>query len=74
MVSRHKFLDVFTENSDGSLTPKIPIFVNGISFNSSVTFQKGVAFGGIDFHLYKYWDIAAEEKDGVLNIMGFYQQ
>ena len=52
MEKRYKFLDVFQENSDGSLTPKRSILVNGISFNSSVTFQKGVAFGGIDFHLY----------------------
>ena len=63
MANQYKFLDVFTENQDGSLTPKRPIFVNGISFGPGVTFQKGVAFGGIDFHLYKYWDIAAEEKD-----------
>ena len=71
---RFKFLNVFQENSDGSLTPKKPLFINGISFNSGVTFQKGVAFGGIDFHLYKYWDIEAEEKEGVLDIKGFYQQ
>ncbi|MFZ2205227.1 MAG: hypothetical protein WAV23_01405 [Minisyncoccia bacterium] len=74
MEKRYNFLDIFTENSDGSLTPKRQIFVNGISFGPGVVFQKGVAFGGIDFHLYKYWDIAVDEKDGVLNIKGFYQQ
>lgn len=74
MVNKYKFLDIFTENQDGSLTPKRSIFVNGISFGPGVTFQKGVAFGGIDFHLYKYWDIAAEEENNTLNIKGFYQQ
>lgn len=71
---RIKFLDVFKENNDGSLTPKKSIFVNSISFNQGVTFQKGVSFGGIDFHLYKYWDIEADDKNGVLDIKGFYQQ
>ena len=70
---KFKFLDVFQENSDGSLTPKRQIFVNGISFDPGVTFQKGVAFGGIDFHLYKYWDISGREENGVLIIEGFYQ-
>jgi hypothetical protein len=69
-----KFLEVFKENNDGSLTPQRPIFINGISFGPGVTFQKGVAFGGVDFHLYKYWDIEAEDNNGVLDIKGFYQQ
>ena len=73
MEKRYKFLEVFTENPDGSLTPKRQIFVNGISFGPGVIFQKGVAFGGIDFHLYKYWDISGEEEGGVLVIKGFYQ-
>lgn len=71
---RYKFLDIFQENSDGSLTPKRQIFVNGITFGPGVNFQKGVAFGGIDFHLYKYWDIAGEEVNGILHINGFFQQ
>jgi len=72
-MQHYKFLDVFQENSDGSLTPKRAIFVNGISFGPGTIFQKGVAFGGIDFHLYKYWDIAGEERDGVLVVTGFFQ-
>ncbi len=71
---RYKFLEIFKENSDGSLTPQKPLFINGITFGTGVTFQKGVAFGGVDFHLYKYWDIEAEDNGGVLDIKGFYQQ
>ena len=74
MDERFKFLDVFKENNDGSLTPKKQIHVNGITFGPGTTFQKGVAFGGIDFHLYKYWDIAGNEDNGVLTINGFFQQ
>jgi hypothetical protein len=68
------FRDIFNENNDGSLTPKKPIRVNGVSMSPGVVFQNGVAFGGIDFHLYKYWDIEAEEKDGFTEITGFYPQ
>ena len=70
-IMQFKFLDIFQENPDGSLTPKKPIAVNGITFGLGTSFQRGVAFGGIDFHLYKYHDILADEENGVLVITGF---
>jgi hypothetical protein len=70
---RYKFLDLFQENPDGSLTPRRQIYVNGVTFSPGVNFQKGVAFGGVDFHLYKYWDIAGKEVEGVVVIEGFFQ-
>ena len=73
-TKRYKFLDIFQESPDGSLSPKIQIEVNGVSFGPGVAFQKGVAFGGVDFHLYKHIDIAAiEQENGVLKIVGFYK-
>ena len=69
-----KFLDIFQENSDGSLTPRSQINVNGITFGPGVNFQKGVAFGGIDFHLYKYRDISVREENNVLTILGFLKE
>ncbi|MDO8575331.1 MAG: hypothetical protein Q7R78_01350 [bacterium] len=71
---RYKFLDIFQELIDGSLSPKSQIEINGVSFGPGVIFQKGVAFGGVDFHLYKYFDIATEKlSDGTLRIIGFYK-
>ena len=68
MIKRYRFQDIFQENLDGSLSPRRTINVNGI------TFGPGVAFGGVNFHQYKYLDIAAEEgSDGVLAIKGFYR-
>ncbi|MFH0845913.1 MAG: hypothetical protein V1851_00735 [Patescibacteria group bacterium] len=73
-MKKFKFSEIFRENSDGSLEPIRHISVNKISFGPGVMFQKGVVLGGINFHLYKNWDIAAEEKeDGSLEIMGFYE-
>jgi len=70
----YKFLDVFQEGPDGSLSPKVRIEINGVSFGPGVVFQRGVSSGGVDFHLYKYVDIAAtEQADGSLMIVGFYK-
>jgi len=72
---KQKFTDIFQEFPDGSLSPKFQIEVNGISFGPGVVFQKGVSFGGIDFQLYKYKDIAVEKNpDGSLKILGFYKE
>ena len=73
-MKRYKFLEIFQENPNGSLTPRRVINVNGITFSPGVTFGSGVAFGGVNFHQYKYFDIAAEEQNGVLLIKGFYKQ
>jgi len=73
----YKFLDIFEEFPDGSLSPKLAIEINGIKFTPGIRFQKGVAFGGIDFHLYKYRNIAiADQKneDGSFKIVGFYKE
>ncbi|OGI57390.1 hypothetical protein A2640_02225 [Candidatus Nomurabacteria bacterium RIFCSPHIGHO2_01_FULL_36_23] len=71
---KYKFSEIFKENLDGSLTPIKPIQINGVTFRSSTSFQKGVAFGGIDFHLYKNRDIAAKEENDILNFIGFFKE
>ena len=74
MITRYKFLDIFQENPDGTLTPKKIISVNGVTFGPGVIFSQGVTFGGVNFHQYKYLDIAVEIRlDGVLVIKGFYK-
>ncbi len=71
---RYKFLDVFQELLDGSLSPKVQVEINGVFFGPGVIFQRGVAFGGVDFHLYKYLDVAVvKQPDNHLKIVGFYK-
>ena len=71
---RYKFFNVFQELADGSLTPKFQIEISGASFGPGVILQKGITFGGVDFHLYKYLDIAVEKlPNGALKIIGFYK-
>ena len=73
-LKRFNFSDVFSENQDGTLSPKRPISVNGIIFGSDVAFSSGVAFGGIDFHKHKSQAIAGEEDNGILIIRGFFEE
>ena len=72
-MARFNFFDIFQQNSDGSLSPKRKIVVNGVTFGPGVSFGTGVSFGGVDFHNFKNRDIAAEEKDGSLIITGFFK-
>ncbi|MBI5123563.1 hypothetical protein HZA75_06925 [Candidatus Roizmanbacteria bacterium] len=73
MELRKNFFEIFQQLPDGSLTPKVRIDINGIMFGPGVVFQKGVVFGGVDFHLYKNNDISVEEQtDGTTKILGFY--
>ncbi len=73
-MKRYKFFDIFQKNPDGALSPKRTISVNGIIFNPGVSFSPGVSFGGVDFHRFKYLDIAAEEQNSIVVIKGFYKQ
>lgn len=77
MPERVPFLEIFNEYPDGSLSPRVPIEVNGALFKPGVVFQKGVIFGGVDFQLYKYRDIAFQRKandtyQNIHQIVGFY--
>ena len=73
-MNRYRFLDIFQENPNGSLSPRVRININGVEFGPGVTFSQGVSFGGVDIYQYRNLDIAAEEQNGVLVIRGFYRQ
>lgn len=70
-MTRYEFFDVFQLNPDGSLSPRRPIRINGVTFNQGVSFGRGVLFGGINIFDYYGLPITGEEHDGVLIIQGF---
>jgi len=75
-MTRYRFGDIFQENPDGSLTLLKKIDVNGVIFDPTVariSFGPGLNISGVNFHLFKYLDIAAEEQNGTLVIQGFYK-
>lgn len=72
--SKYRFLDIFQENQDGTLSPKIKINVNGIILFPGTLINDGSVFGGINFHQYKYLDIAGEySSDDIFIITGFFK-
>ena len=71
-MNRYDFFTVFQENLDGSLTPRMPITVNGVTFGQTISFRPGVSFGGVDFHRYRGQAILGEESNGVLIVRGFF--
>jgi hypothetical protein len=76
MLRRIKFGDLFQEQTDGGLSLKSALEVGGVVFSPGTTFQKGVAYGGIDFNLFKYRDVAVDDSttsDGPMKLFGFYQ-
>lgn len=67
------FNEVFERLSNGTITPRRAINVNGITFGPGIAFGPGVSFGGINFFDYQHLSIAADDVDGILIIRGFYK-
>lgn len=73
-IERLNFNEVFDENPDGSLSPKVRLNVNGIEFGpGGISFTRGVSFGGVDFSKYKGLPIAVEKVGDVFILRGFYE-
>ncbi|GJH25864.1 hypothetical protein [Caballeronia novacaledonica] len=45
-LTRVRFDQLFAVDSNGNLTPKIPVDINGVQMTPGVTFGGGVQFGG----------------------------
>lgn len=71
-IEKRFFNDIFNEAEDGTLEPKVRVRINSVSFGPGVKIGKGVAFGGIDLHLYKGYDLATEKQNGIVVIKGVY--
>jgi len=71
---RKKFSEIFKENDDGSLSPRMTIKIGGIILGGeSVKFTRGVKFAGIDIFDYYGKDIEVKEENGIIIIGGFYE-
>jgi len=68
------FTEIFEDKPNGTITPRMVINVNGVTFGPGVALGSGVSFGGVNFFEYKHLKIAAEEKNGILIIRGFYNK
>lgn len=72
-IEQYQFSDIFQQNPDGSLSPKVRLNVNGIEFGPGTSFTPGVSFGGVNFSKYIGVPIAIEKEGDVYVLRGFYQ-
>ncbi len=73
-MQKYKFSDVFQEELNGALTPKVRININGTEIGAGTSIGRGTVIGGIDLHQYKYLDIAGEYVGEVFHVKGFFKQ
>ncbi len=74
-IKRYEFKDIFQEHTDGTLELIQSIEVGQVIYPVATRFQKGVVYGGIDFHIYKNRAIAIESdenSEGPLKVIGFF--
>jgi len=71
-MARVTFDSVFITHPDGSLEPRQPIRVGGVTLGPGVKFGRGVSFGGIDFSQFAGRDFEVETDNNVLVVKGIY--
>lgn len=69
---RTSFDTIFTRNSDGSISPRVGVHINGVSMGPGVAFGRGVSFGGVDLATLQGRDLETEIQGGVYVIKGVY--
>ena len=70
---KYNFNQIFLENPNGTLTPRLTVQIGGAIFGPQVNFGPGVSFGGVNIFDFKGFPIEAEEENGILIIKGFYK-
>jgi hypothetical protein len=69
---RVPFSQLFQVNSDGSVSPKAPVHINGVTMGPGVSFGRGVSFGGVELAALQGKDLEVEQRDGVYVLTGVY--
>lgn len=71
---RRKFREIFSENDNKELTLLFPVEVKGEKFPKGYTFCATDELNGINFHKYRYLDLAAVKEEGneELKLVGFF--
>jgi len=65
---------IFQVNADGSVSPRMPVSVGGITMGGpGISFNVGVSFGGVDIASLRGKDIEIERQADAVIIKGFYQ-
>lgn len=72
-LTRVRFNEIFTTNTDGSYSPKLPVDINGTQMTPGATFGGGVQFGGFTFGQLAGRDLGVRQlPNGVVELVKYY--
>lgn len=72
-LMRVHFDDIFTITADGSLSPKVPVDINGVRMGPGVTFGGGVQFGGFALSQVVGHDLGVRRlPNGFVQLVNYY--
>lgn len=71
-MARMQYSDIFRDNPNGTISPKVYVQLNGVTMGPGVLFGKGIAFGGVNLFDYRNKDLEIELINDVYIIKGFY--
>ena len=72
---RIPFSDIFRVNQDGSVSPRLPVYINGITMSPGISFGLGISFGGFDIASLRNKDLEVERRpDGIMIIKGYFKE
>jgi len=71
-IERKKFRDIFQENPDGTLTLLFNVKIKETEFPLGTKFDEKTGLGGVNFHQFRYLDVAVQQGENALTVEGFY--
>jgi len=69
---RVPFNQIFTENSNGSISPRTAVNIGGVTMGPGVAFTRGVSFSGVDIASMAGRDLEVEYQGQLVVIKGVY--
>lgn len=69
---RVPYSQIFAASQDGSVTPRVPVSIGGVTMGPGVSFGRGVSFGGVDLAALRGHDLDVEVVDGTYVIKGYF--
>jgi len=71
-MARMSFDTIFITHENGSIEPRQPVRVGGVTFGPGVQFGNGVSFSGVDLTQFRGRDFEVGTDGDILVIKGVY--
>lgn len=71
-MAKIHYSDIFVDNPNGTISPKVYVQLNGVTMGPGVSFGKGVTFGGVNLFDYRNKYLEIDLINNISIIRGFY--